>query len=162
MSALVLRLPDDTAALGAAVAAALGGRAGAVIGLKGPLGAGKTTLARGLLRALGVRGAIRSPTYTLLEPYEFGGELGREIVGAGRGLVHLDLYRLKDETELEPLGLRDYPPEHWWWLIEWPERAARRLPGADLVIALEHAATGRRAGLTGPLAGAVISRFTPG
>lgn len=154
MSALVLRSVDDTTALGAAVAAALSGRAGAVISLRGPLGAGKTTVARGLLRALGVRGAIRSPTYTLLEPYD--------IAGAGRGLVHLDLYRLKDDTELEPLGLRDYPPEQWWWLIEWPERAEQRLPKADLVITLDHAPTGRSAALAGPLAGKVAARFTPG
>ena len=149
MKALELRSPDDTAALGAAVAAALRGRAGAVICLKGPLGAGKTTVARGLLRALGVDGAIRSPTYTLLEPYE--------NVGAGRGLVHLDLYRLKDETELEPLGLRDYPPEQWWWLIEWPERAAQRLPAADLVISLDHVPAGRSAEFAGPLAATVAN-----
>ncbi|MGH8443541.1 MAG: tRNA (adenosine(37)-N6)-threonylcarbamoyltransferase complex ATPase subunit type 1 TsaE [Nevskiaceae bacterium] len=157
MSALVLRSADDTTALGAAVASALSGRGGAVICLRGPLGAGKTTVARGVLRALGVRGAIRSPTYTLLEPYE----IADGIAGAGRGLVHLDLYRLKDETELEPLGLRDYPPEQWWWLIEWPERAAQRLPPADLVIALGYAPTGRRAELGGPLAGPVAARFMP-
>jgi tRNA threonylcarbamoyl adenosine modification protein YjeE len=70
MKAMLLDSADATAALGAAVANALGNRAGGVVYLEGPLGAGKTTLARGLLRALGVSGAIRSPTYTLLEPYE--------------------------------------------------------------------------------------------
>jgi tRNA threonylcarbamoyladenosine biosynthesis protein TsaE len=145
MTTLALRSPEDTAALGAAVARALAGRAGAVLYLQGPLGAGKTTLARGLLRALGVEGAIRSPTYTLLEPYEIG----------DRSLVHLDLYRLNDERELEPLGLRDYPPERCWWLVEWPERAGSRLPAADLVVTLTHEGAARRAGLAGPAAAAV-------
>ena len=146
---LELRSADDTTALGAAIASALAGRAGAVIYLKGPLGAGKTTVARGLLRALGVRGTIRSPTYTLLEPYDC----------AGRTLVHLDLYRLKDATELEPLGLRDYPPEQCWWLIEWPERAAARLPAPDLAVTLAHDGAARRADLAGPLSNLVAARL---
>ena len=146
---------EDTAALGAAVAGALAGRSGGVVYLSGPLGAGKTTLARGVLRALGVRGAIRSPTYTLLEPYELAGG------GAGALLVHLDLYRLADERELEPLGLRDYPPERCWWLVEWPERAAGRLPPADLHVTLAHDGERRRAGLSGPLAAAVAARLPP-
>ena len=145
MALLTLNSAEDTAALGAAVARALSDRAGAVVYLQGPLGAGKTTLARGLLRALGVQGAIRSPTYTLLEPYDIG----------GRSLVHLDLYRLNDERELEPLGLRDYPPERCWWLIEWPERGGARLPPADLVVMLAHEGAVRRAGLSGPSAGRV-------
>jgi tRNA threonylcarbamoyladenosine biosynthesis protein TsaE len=143
VTALLLHSAEDTARLGAAVAEALGPRAGAVIYLEGPLGAGKTTLARGLLRALGVEGTIRSPTYTLLEPYEL----------AGKTLVHLDLYRLVDPAELEPLGLRDYPPERCWWLIEWPERAGTRLPQPDLRLALSHQPGGRRAVLSGPAAG---------
>lgn len=145
MTALLLHSAEETAALGAAVAAALAGRAGAVVHLEGPLGAGKTTLARGLLRALGVTGAIRSPTYTLLEPYEI----------SGRSLVHLDLYRLGGERELESLGLRDYPPERCWWLIEWPERAGGRLPPPDLRIELAHDPAGRRAALSGPAAASV-------
>ena len=149
MTTLALNSAEDTAALGAAVARALSGRAGAVLYLQGPLGAGKTTLARGLLRALGVQGAIRSPTYTLLEPYTIDGNAG------GRSLVHLDLYRLNDEHELESLGLRDYPPERCWWLIEWPERAGARLPPADLVVTLAHDGATRRAGLTGPAAARV-------
>ena len=145
MALLTLDSAEHTAALGAAVARALSDRAGAVLYLQGPLGAGKTTLARGLLRALGVQGAIRSPTYTLLEPYDIG----------GRSLVHLDLYRLNDEREIEPLGLRDYPPERCWWLIEWPERAGARLPPADLVVTLAHEGAVRRASLSGPFAGQV-------
>jgi tRNA threonylcarbamoyladenosine biosynthesis protein TsaE len=145
VTTLALASAHDTAALGAAIASALGDRTGVVVFLRGPLGAGKTTLARGLLRALGVRGAIRSPTYTLLEPYEL----------PGRMLVHLDLYRLADPGELEPLGLRDYPPERCWWLIEWPERAALRLPPAELTVDLGHDGQGRRATLSGPAAAVV-------
>jgi tRNA threonylcarbamoyladenosine biosynthesis protein TsaE len=146
---LALKTAEDTAALGAAIASALAGLAGGVIYLHGPLGAGKTTVARGLLRALGVGGTIRSPTYTLLEPYDC----------AGRILVHLDLYRLKDATELEPLGLRDYPPERCWWLIEWPERAAARLPVPDLAVTLAHDGAGRSANLGGPLSKTVVARL---
>jgi len=138
----LLRSAEETAALGAAIAVALADRPGAVIYLCGPLGAGKTTVARGLLRALGVRGTIRSPTYTLLEPYEL----------PGRVLIHIDLYRLNDERELESLGLRDYPPERCSWLVEWPERAASKLPPADLSVTLAHDAQGRRVELSGPQA----------
>jgi tRNA threonylcarbamoyladenosine biosynthesis protein TsaE len=145
MSELLLRDAEETAALGAAIARALGERPGAVVHLEGPLGAGKTTLARGLLRALGVTGTIRSPTYTLLEPYELG----------ARTVVHLDLYRLNDPRELEPLGLRDYPRERCWWLIEWPERGGDRLPPPDLQLRLAHQPDGRRATLAGPVAGLV-------
>jgi tRNA threonylcarbamoyladenosine biosynthesis protein TsaE len=134
---------DETAALGASIAAALRARAGLVVYLEGPLGAGKTTLARGLLRALGATGTIRSPTYTLLEPYE---------LGAGRNLIHLDLYRLKGVQELEPLGLRDYDPADCWWLVEWPERGVPKLPAADLRVVLATEGEGRRAQLSGPAA----------
>lgn len=147
MTTVALHSAEQTAALGAAAAALLAARPGGVVYLEGPLGAGKTTLARGLLQALGVRGAIRSPTYTLLEPYEV----------AGRLVVHLDLYRLADERELESLGLRDYPPERCWWLIEWPERAGARLPPPELRIALAHEGPGRRAALSGPLAALALS-----
>ena len=145
MSERLLRSAEDTAALGAAVARALGDRPGAVIYLQGPLGAGKTTLARGLLRALGVEGTVRSPTYTLLEPYDAG----------GRTLVHLDLYRLRDPAELESLGLRDYPRERCWWVVEWPERAGSRLPEPDLRLVLDHDPAGRRVVVEGPAAAAV-------
>jgi tRNA threonylcarbamoyladenosine biosynthesis protein TsaE len=139
---LVLQDAAATTTLGAAIARGLGPRPGAVIYLQGPLGAGKTTLARGLLRELGVTGAIRSPTYTLLEPYET----------AGRCLVHLDLYRLTDPRELESLGLRDYAPERCWWLVEWPERGAGRLPAADLAVELAHSGARREATVSGPAA----------
>ena len=117
---------DGTAALGAAVAAWLRSRSGAVILLRGDLGAGKTTLARGLLRALGVQGPVRSPTYTLFELYEVD----------GRTVLHMDLYRLQDPEELMALGVRDYDPDTHGWLVEWPERGGDLLPAATLSIDL--------------------------
>ncbi|HEY5102915.1 MAG TPA: tRNA (adenosine(37)-N6)-threonylcarbamoyltransferase complex ATPase subunit type 1 TsaE [Steroidobacteraceae bacterium] len=97
-----------------------------VIYLRGDLGAGKTTWARGFLAASGVNGVVRSPTYTLVELYDLG------TVTA----VHLDLYRLQDESELETLGVRDWAQPGYLWLIEWPERAPARLPAADLCVQL--------------------------
>lgn len=93
-----------------------------VVCLSGELGAGKSTFARGVLRALGASGPIKSPSYTLLETYEL------PAVHA----VHLDLYRLIDPSELEHLGLADYHRPGFLWLIEWPERGAGRLPAPDL------------------------------
>ncbi len=93
-----------------------------IVELAGDLGTGKSTFARGALRALGVSGPIKSPSYTLLESYEL------PAVTA----VHLDLYRLNDPDELENLGLADYHRPGYLWLIEWPERAAGRLPRSDL------------------------------
>lgn len=138
MSGWRIALPDDaaTAALGGRLALALVGRTGGVVYLRGTLGAGKTTLARGWLRALGVRGAIRSPTYTLVEPY---------TLADGRELLHLDLYRLKTPDELIGLGLDDWPPSRCWWLVEWPECGVGHLPPAMLTISLEAAGNGRSA-----------------
>jgi tRNA threonylcarbamoyladenosine biosynthesis protein TsaE len=97
----------------------------ASIWLTGDLGAGKTTLARGFLRACGVSEMIRSPTYTLMEIHETS-----ELT-----LLHLDLYRLSSAEELEPLGLREWARPGCLWLIEWPERAPL-LPPADLLLRL--------------------------
>ena len=97
-----------------------------VVYLTGDLGAGKTTLTRGLLRSLGVTGAVRSPTYTLVEVYELGAVTA----------LHLDLYRLSDPAELHNLGLREWARGGHLWLIEWPERGGELLPAADLVITL--------------------------
>jgi tRNA threonylcarbamoyladenosine biosynthesis protein TsaE len=118
----------DTEALGAQLASSRPGQEGLfdVIYLTGDLGAGKTTLTRGFLRALGVQGAVRSPTYTLVETYEVG-----DVTA-----VHLDLYRLSDPSELDNLGLREWAKAGHIWLVEWPERGADRLPEADLVVKL--------------------------
>lgn len=93
-----------------------------IVTLSGELGSGKSTFARGVLRALGASGPLKSPSYTLLETYEL----------PGANVVHLDLYRLKDPDELEHLGLADYDRPGQLWLIEWPENGAGRLPPADL------------------------------
>ena len=120
-----------TEALGARLASALA--PGCVLYLRGDLGAGKTTLARGLLRGLGHPGTVKSPTFTLVEPYQ----LGRWR------LFHWDLYRLADPEELEYLGLRDQIDGEAVLLIEWPERGRGELPAADLEVWLDYADEGR-------------------
>jgi tRNA threonylcarbamoyladenosine biosynthesis protein TsaE len=98
-----------------------------VVYLSGDLGAGKTTLVRGFLRAKGFTGSVKSPTYTLVESYNL----------TDSTVVHLDLYRLREPSELDALGLRDMDRPGHIWLIEWPERGEGRLPPADLSITLE-------------------------
>ena len=117
-------------ALGRALGAALrtSGSGALVIGIEGELGAGKTTLVGGVLAALGVTGAIRSPTYTLIEPYE----------AAGLQLYHIDLYRLNSAREVEALGIRDLLDARAVLLIEWPSRGAGALPTEDLSVAIEY------------------------
>lgn len=124
-----------TARLGGLLAGALPavGPSARIVTLAGELGAGKTTLARALLRGLGVTGAVRSPTYTLVEPYE---ALGQQV-------VHLDLYRLAGRAELEALGVRDWLQAGSLLLVEWPERAAGLLDPADLACTLAYAGSGR-------------------
>jgi len=104
-----------------------------IVYLQGELGTGKTTLVRGLLRDLGYRGKVKSPTFTLIEPYHFD----------ACNVYHLDLYRLGAAEELEWLGLRDLLEHDTLLLIEWPERGAGILPGADLVIRLDYHPDGR-------------------
>jgi tRNA threonylcarbamoyladenosine biosynthesis protein TsaE len=114
-------------ALGKAILAADG--EALVLAIDGELGAGKTTLVGGILNAMSIAGPARSPTYTLIEPYECG----------PRQIYHLDLYRLSDPREVEALGVRDMLTQHAVLLIEWPERGAGMLPVADLGISIRYA-----------------------
>lgn len=134
---LTLADADATARLGAALARDLLRQRPAqfVLYVEGELGAGKTTLIRGLLRELGHEGRVPSPTYTLVEPYEL----------AGYQVRHLDLYRLTDAAELEFLGIDDEFGGDSLWLLEWPERGAGRLPAPDLTVRLAVAGEHRAA-----------------
>jgi len=123
--------PDEAAC--AASAAELAGRpalADAFIELHGPLGAGKTTFVRHLLAALGVEGRVKSPTYTLMEPY-------RSASGHGAfPIAHFDFYRFDDDREWEDAGFRDVFAEPGLKLVEWPEKAEALLPRCDLRLTL--------------------------
>ncbi|MET0379357.1 MAG: tRNA (adenosine(37)-N6)-threonylcarbamoyltransferase complex ATPase subunit type 1 TsaE [Spongiibacteraceae bacterium] len=138
---LTLQLENEAATirLGAALAAAFEDLPeGLVVYLQGDLGVGKTTLCRGLLQALGHPGAVKSPTYTLVESYTPG----------ALTLHHFDLYRLHDPEELEFMGIRDYFGPDTVALVEWPQRGGGHFPPADLQLALALAGDGRTAALT--------------
>ncbi len=122
---------DDTLALGAALAPGL--RRGMVIYLRGDLGAGKTTFARGVLGALGVTERVKSPTYTLVEPYTI----------SSLYLYHFDFYRLKYPGEWVDAGLREYFNGDAVCLVEWPEKAGGQLPAPDVTIELAVTSNGR-------------------
>jgi len=132
-----LTLPDASATrgLGATLAQALRSAPvdSFIIFLEGELGAGKTTLVGGLLAEFGFSGPVRSPTYTLVEPYD---------LPDGRMLHHIDLYRLATPGEVEPLGLRDLLAQAAILLIEWPSKGAEQVPAADLLVRLVYAADG--------------------
>ncbi|MDN7133319.1 tRNA (adenosine(37)-N6)-threonylcarbamoyltransferase complex ATPase subunit type 1 TsaE [Halomonas sp. MC140] len=127
---------DAQVTFGEALGHALQGRG--LVYLEGELGAGKTTLSRGILRAYGYQGAVKSPTYTLVEPYEIGSQR----------VYHLDLYRLSDPEELEFIGGRDVLADAALSIVEWPSRGEGWLPAPDLRLMLEVAAHGRLASLT--------------
>ncbi len=103
------------------------------VGLTGNLGAGKTTLTRYVLNALGHHGSVKSPTYTLVEPYKI----------AGINFYHFDLYRLTDAEELEYLGIRDYSEEDTIAFVEWVEKGSGFLPAMDLSIVIDFTSTRR-------------------
>lgn len=137
---LFLESEVETEGLGRALAklATASGR-GLIVFLEGDLGMGKTTLSRGVMRGLGHEGAVKSPTYTLVEPYE----------DLQPPAYHFDLYRLGDPEELEYMGIRDYFAGGRLCLIEWPERGEGILPQPDLEVHLEREGQGRSAVIRG-------------
>lgn len=136
---ITLTLPDEAAtlALGQRLAKVL--KSGLTIWLRGDLGAGKTTLSRGLMQGLGFQGKVKSPTYTLVEPY----------VISGFNLYHFDLYRFIDPEEWEAAGFREYFNPASVCLVEWPEKAEGLLPPPDIEIELEWSGDGRKASIKG-------------
>ena len=133
-SRISMNLADESATVALAQRLAARLKPGMVIYLYGDLGAGKTTLVRGVLNALGYTGRVKSPTYTLVEPYHI----------AGLDLRHFDLYRLHDEDEWEAAGFRDEFDGHNIFFIEWPEHALGLIPPADVKIDFEILARGRK------------------
>ncbi|MEK7207527.1 MAG: tRNA (adenosine(37)-N6)-threonylcarbamoyltransferase complex ATPase subunit type 1 TsaE [Pseudomonadota bacterium] len=133
MPDIELEVPEvaDMEALGGRLAASLGKTQ--LIYVHGPLGAGKTTLVRGMLHALGHVGAVKSPTFTLVEPYEL----------RGLPVYHFDLYRLNDPEELEFLGMRDYLHGEGVCVVEWAERAQGVLPAPDIDVMIQATEKGR-------------------
>jgi len=121
-----LKNETETTEVGAKVATCLKG--GEIIYLKGELGTGKTTLVRGVLHKLGFTGSVKSPTFTIVEPYSIDNHV----------IYHFDLYRLDDPEELESLGIRDYCDGQSICFFEWPEKGGNLLPSADINIEMTY------------------------
>ncbi len=139
-ASMELHLTDSagTQALGGALARTFPGPSeGAVLYLQGELGVGKTTCVRGVLRALGVTGLVRSPTYTLVDTYSL----------PDLTCVHIDLYRLRSAAEVYELGLQELTGPGYLMLIEWPEQGGSAVPAADLTLLLKYVEDARTASL---------------
>src|SRR5688572_10412804 len=132
---LELKLPNEASTLRLGEALAAGAAPGTVLFISGDLGAGKTTLVRGLLRGLGYAGRAKSPTYALVEPYNL----------SRLHLYHFDFYRFKDRSEWLSSGFREYFNPASACIVEWPERAAPHLAPPDVELTLDFAGEGRRA-----------------
>ncbi len=146
MASLIVADSHAMTRLGQRLGAILGARqydSFQIVGLSGELGAGKTTLVRGIFRGLEFDGRIKSPTYTLVEPYRVN----------GLSVYHVDLYRLGDPEELVYLGLEDLTSEPGLMLVEWPERAPGLIQALDFTIDIQFEDTGRRVDLSSTIAG---------
>ncbi|NMT65458.1 tRNA (adenosine(37)-N6)-threonylcarbamoyltransferase complex ATPase subunit type 1 TsaE [Marinobacter orientalis] len=138
---LYLKDEQDTEKLGQILAGVVSESGqGLVVFLEGELGMGKTTLSRGVMHGLGHQGAVKSPTYTIVEPYEH----------LNPPAYHFDLYRLGDPEELEYMGIRDYFQGQNLCVVEWPGRGLGILPEPDLLVRLEKSGDGRSARVSAP------------